>query len=187
MLEQIATQIQEIATERVSERPPPCGLYPIRPAAGFQDPVRDEFEEGETEVKEVEKAPCLLPTAVRAEYEQRRKEGAISWVQLTEERVERLENVNSLRGQWTTGQIILKVGDTSARTLREAAGEWMLEERGKEEDVERLRYDGYLKERREETGVEATVGVTTLIQMRVQWEEAGACITFDPVLDKGFN
>ncbi|KAJ1190228.1 hypothetical protein NDU88_006966 [Pleurodeles waltl] len=96
MLERTATQIQEIATEGVPEGPPPYGLYAIRPAAGYQDPVRVEFEEGETEVKEAEKAPRLLPTAPRTEYEQRRKEGAISRVQLTEERAERLENVESL-------------------------------------------------------------------------------------------
>ncbi|KAJ1162420.1 hypothetical protein NDU88_002888 [Pleurodeles waltl] len=132
MLEQTATQIQERDTERVSEGPPPYGLYPIRPADGYQDPVRVECEEGETEVKGAEKASRLLPTALRAEYEQRRKEGAISRVQLTEEQAERSENVDSLRGQWTTGQIILKVEDNSASTLREAAGEWMLEEREKE-------------------------------------------------------
>ncbi|KAJ1081696.1 hypothetical protein NDU88_001874 [Pleurodeles waltl] len=138
MLERTATQIQAIATEGVPERPPLYGLYPIWPAAGYQDPVRVEREEGETEVKESEKAPCLLPTAQRAEYEQRRKEGAKSRVQLAEERAERVENVDSLLRQWTTGQIILKVGDRSASTLREAAGEWMLEEREKE-NVERLR------------------------------------------------
>ncbi|KAJ1176452.1 hypothetical protein NDU88_001732 [Pleurodeles waltl] len=130
MLEWRATGIQEIATEGVPEGPPPYGLYPIQPAAGYQDPVQVEFEEGETEVKEAEKAPRLLPTAPRAEYEQRRKEGAISRVQLIEEQAERLENVDSLHGQWTTGQIILKVGDTSASTLREAAGEWMFWKKG---------------------------------------------------------
>ncbi|KAJ1179012.1 hypothetical protein NDU88_004251 [Pleurodeles waltl] len=142
MLEWTATQIQAIATEGVPEGPPSYGLYPIQPAVGYQDPVRVEFEEGETEVKEVEKSPLLLPTAPRAEYEQRRKEGAISRVQLTEEQAERLENVDSLRGQWTT-----------ARRLGEAAGEWILEERGKEENVERLRYGRYLEERRKETEV----------------------------------
>ncbi|KAJ1189221.1 hypothetical protein NDU88_005971 [Pleurodeles waltl] len=74
MLERTAIQIQEIATEGVPEGPPPYGLYLIWPAAGYQDPVQVEFEEGETEAKEVEKVPRLLPTAPRAEYEQRRKE-----------------------------------------------------------------------------------------------------------------
>ncbi|KAJ1140446.1 hypothetical protein NDU88_006798 [Pleurodeles waltl] len=50
MLEQTVTQIQERDTEGVSEGPPPYGLYPIRPASGYQDPVRVECEEGETEV-----------------------------------------------------------------------------------------------------------------------------------------
>ncbi|KAJ1112758.1 hypothetical protein NDU88_001019 [Pleurodeles waltl] len=127
------------------------------PAARYQDPVRVECEEGETEVKRAQKASRLLLTALRAEYEQRRKEGAISRVQHTEEQAERSENVDSFRGQWTTGQIILKVGDKSASTLREAAGEWMLEEREKEEDVDRVRYDRYLEERRKETEAEATV------------------------------
>ncbi|KAJ1171211.1 hypothetical protein NDU88_003081 [Pleurodeles waltl] len=96
MLEQTATQIQEKAAEEDPEGPPSYGLYPIRPAAGYQDPVRVEFEEGETEVKEAEKAPPLFPTALRSDYEQRRKEGAMSRVHLTEERAERLENVDSL-------------------------------------------------------------------------------------------
>ncbi|KAJ1154813.1 hypothetical protein NDU88_007556 [Pleurodeles waltl] len=157
MLEQTANQIQERDTEGVSEGPPPYGLYPIRPVAGYQDPVWVECEEGETEVKGAEKASCLLPTAPRAEYEQRRKERAISRVQLTEERAERSEYVDSLRGQWTTGQTILKVGDKSASTLREAAGEWMLEEREKEEDVERVRFDRYSEERGKETEAEVTV------------------------------
>ncbi|KAJ1200152.1 hypothetical protein NDU88_003979 [Pleurodeles waltl] len=157
MLELTVAQIQKIDTEGVPEGPPPYGLYPIRSAAGYQDPVRDEFEEGETGVKEAEEAPLFLLTAPREEYEQRRKEGAISMVQLTEEQAERLENVDSLRGQWTTGQIILKEGDTSASILREVAGEWMLEEREKEENVQRLQYDSYLEERIKETKAEATV------------------------------
>ncbi|KAJ1107971.1 hypothetical protein NDU88_005356 [Pleurodeles waltl] len=157
VLERTATQIQKIDTEGVPEGTPPYSLHPIWPAAGYQDPVRVEFEEGETEVKEAEKSPCLLPTAQRAEYEQRRKEGAISRVQLTEEHAERLENVHSLRGQWTTGQIILKVGDTSVSTLRAAAGVWLMEETEKEENVERLQYDRYSEERGMETGAEATV------------------------------
>ncbi|KAJ1084448.1 hypothetical protein NDU88_004595, partial [Pleurodeles waltl] len=57
MLERTVTQIQEIATEEVPEEPPPYGFYPIQPGAGNQDPVRVEFEEGETEVKEAEKLP----------------------------------------------------------------------------------------------------------------------------------
>ncbi|KAJ1153577.1 hypothetical protein NDU88_006336 [Pleurodeles waltl] len=189
MLEQTATQVQERDTEGVSEGPPPYGHYPIRPAAGYQDPVQVECEEGETEVKGTEKASCLLPTAPRAEYEQRRKEGAISRVQLTEERAERSENVDSLQGQWTTGQIILKVGDKSASTLREAAGEWMLEDREKEEDVERVRYVRYLEERVKETEAEATVE---------DWGDdsdtnegaVGRCrglYNFRPVLYEGYN
>ncbi|KAJ1105585.1 hypothetical protein NDU88_002990 [Pleurodeles waltl] len=147
-LERTVTQAQEISTEGAPEGPPPYGLYPIRPAAGYQDPVQVEFEEGETEVKEAERTPNLIPT----EYEQRRKEEAIPRVQRTGERAERFGNVDPLRGQ-----IILKLGDTSVSTLREAAGEWMLEEREKEEDVERSQYDRYLEETRMETGAEAAV------------------------------
>ncbi|KAJ1105719.1 hypothetical protein NDU88_003124 [Pleurodeles waltl] len=157
MVERTVTQAQEISAEGAPERPPLYGLYPIQPAAGYQDTVRVKLEEGETEAKEAERTPSLVPTALRAEYEQRRKEGAIPRVHRTGERAERFENVDPLRGQWTTGQIILKLGDTSASTLRETAGEWMLEEREKEEDVETSQYDRYLEETRRETGAEAAI------------------------------
>ncbi|KAJ1158564.1 hypothetical protein NDU88_011252 [Pleurodeles waltl] len=110
MLEQTATQIQERDTEAVSEGPPPYGLYPIRPVAGYQDPVRVECEEGETEVKGVEKASRLLPTAPRAEYEQRRKEGAISRVQLTEERERGRRMLILFEGNGLQGRLFLKYG-----------------------------------------------------------------------------
>ncbi|KAJ1081678.1 hypothetical protein NDU88_001856 [Pleurodeles waltl] len=157
MLERTVTQAQEISTEGAPEGPLLYGLYPIQPAAGYQDPVRVEFEEGETEVKEVKRMPSLVPTDPQAEYEPRRKEGAMPRVQCTGERAERFENVDPHRGQWTTGQIILKLGDISANTLREAAGKWMLEEREKEEDVERSQYDRYLEETRREAGAETAV------------------------------
>ncbi|KAJ1214939.1 hypothetical protein NDU88_002549 [Pleurodeles waltl] len=119
--------------------------------------IQYESEEGETKVKEAARMPSLVPTAPRAEHEQRRKGGTMPSVQHTGERADRCENADPLRGQWATGQVILKLGETSANTLREAAGEWMLEEREKEEDVERLRYDRYLEETRRETGDEAAV------------------------------
>ncbi|KAJ1146931.1 hypothetical protein NDU88_013183 [Pleurodeles waltl] len=98
MFERTVTEAQEISREGAPEGPPLYGVYPIRPAAGYQNPVRVEFEEGETEVKEAERTRSLVPTAPRAEHEQRRKGGAIPSVQRTGERADRFENVDPLRG-----------------------------------------------------------------------------------------
>ncbi|KAJ1097556.1 hypothetical protein NDU88_002674 [Pleurodeles waltl] len=73
----------------------------------------------------------------------------------TREQAERFENLDPLRGQWTTGQIVLKLGGTSAKTLKEAAGEYMLDERDWEEQAERSRYDKYLEEKGRGAGAEA--------------------------------
>ncbi|KAJ1091080.1 hypothetical protein NDU88_004208 [Pleurodeles waltl] len=136
-----ATQEQEKPPEQVPEEPPPYGIYPILPAGGYQDPERAEPEEDRTDVKRAGRAPSPAPTATWVDHEQKRRDRATPKSLHTRGQARRSRNLDPLRGQWTTGHIILKLGDTSAGTLREAAGEWMQEEREMEKEMERLRHD----------------------------------------------
>ncbi|KAJ1176229.1 hypothetical protein NDU88_001512 [Pleurodeles waltl] len=141
-----ATQEQEKPPEQAPEEPPPYGIHPTLPAAGYQDPERVEPEEDRTDVKGAGRAPSPNPTPPWVDHEQKRRDRATPKLRHTKEQAGRSRSLDPIRGQWTIGQIILKLGNTLAETLREAAGEWMQEEREWVKEMERSRYD----ERRDE-------------------------------------
>ncbi|KAJ1088182.1 hypothetical protein NDU88_001341 [Pleurodeles waltl] len=99
--------------------------------------------------------PSPIPTAPLAGHEQKRRDRATPKLQHTREQAERSWSHDLLRGQWSTGQVILRLGDTSLETLREAAGDLTLEERDWEDKVERSRYDEHLDEMEKGEGAEA--------------------------------
>ncbi|KAJ1112814.1 hypothetical protein NDU88_001075 [Pleurodeles waltl] len=127
--EEAVTPIQEGAQTHTEspgnslQEPPPYGLYPILPAAGYQDPVRVEPKEERLEAQGTEATPAPVPSAPRADPELSGRDRLVSELQHTLRQAEQ-----PLRGQWTTGHVILRLGDTSAETLREAAEDWMEEE-----------------------------------------------------------
>ncbi|KAJ1206660.1 hypothetical protein NDU88_002062 [Pleurodeles waltl] len=141
-----ATQEQEKPPEQAPEEPPPYGIYPTLPAAGYQDPEQVEPNRDRTDVKGAWRAPRPVPSAPWVDHEQKSRDRVTSKSQHTGEQVERSRNLDPLQGQWTTGQIILKLGNISAETLREAAWEWMQEEREMEKEMERSQYDKRLDE-----------------------------------------
>ncbi|KAJ1137463.1 hypothetical protein NDU88_003861 [Pleurodeles waltl] len=89
-------------------------------AAGYQDPVRVEPKEERLEAQGAEATPAPVPSAPRADPELSGRDRLVSELQHTVRQAEQ-----PLRGQWTTGHVILRLGDTSAETLREAAEDWM--------------------------------------------------------------
>ncbi|KAJ1142625.1 hypothetical protein NDU88_008938 [Pleurodeles waltl] len=125
--EEAVTPIQEVAQTQTEspgnslQEPPPYGLYPILPAAGYQDPVRVEPKEERLEAQGTEATP--VPSAPRVDPELSGRDRLESELQHTLRQAEQ-----PLRGQWTTGHVILRLGDTSAETLREAAEDWLQEE-----------------------------------------------------------
>ncbi|KAJ1209743.1 hypothetical protein NDU88_005116 [Pleurodeles waltl] len=121
--------------------PPPYGLYHVLPAAVYQDPVQVEPKEERLEAQRAEATPAPVPSNSRADLEQSRRDRLISELQHMVRQAERSSCLVPLWGQWTTGHVILSLGDTSADTLREAAEEWIEEEEQWEGDVETPQYE----------------------------------------------
>ncbi|KAJ1081692.1 hypothetical protein NDU88_001870 [Pleurodeles waltl] len=73
--EEAVTPIQEVAQTQTESpgnslgEPPPYGLYPSLPAAGYQDPVRVEPKEERLEAQGAEATPAPVPSAPRADPE----------------------------------------------------------------------------------------------------------------------
>ncbi|KAJ1207367.1 hypothetical protein NDU88_002758 [Pleurodeles waltl] len=145
--EEAVAQTQEVAQTQTESsgdslgEPPPYGLYPILPAAGYQDPVRVEPKEERLEAQEAELTPAPVPSAPRADPEQSGRDRLVSELQHTVRQAEQYRSLAPLRGQWTTGHVILRLGDTSAETLREAAEEWIEEEEEWEGGVDMPPYE----------------------------------------------
>ncbi|KAJ1180563.1 hypothetical protein NDU88_005784 [Pleurodeles waltl] len=138
--EAVAQTQTESPGESLGE-PPPIGLYPILPAAGYQDPVRVEPKEERLEAQGAEATPAPVPSAPRTDPEQSGRDRLVSELQQTVRQAEQSRSLAPLRGQWTTGHVILRLGDTSADTLREAAEEWIEEEEEWEGGVEMPQYE----------------------------------------------
>ncbi|KAJ1213477.1 hypothetical protein NDU88_001114 [Pleurodeles waltl] len=111
------------------------------PAAGYQDPVRVEPKEERLVAQGAEATPAPVPSAPRADPEQSGRDRLVSELQHMVRQAEQSRSLAPLRGQWTTGHVILRLGDTSADTLREAADEWIEEEKEWEGGVEMPQYE----------------------------------------------
>ncbi|KAJ1097615.1 hypothetical protein NDU88_002732 [Pleurodeles waltl] len=78
--EEAVAQTQEVAKTQTESpgdslgEPPPYGLYPILPAAGYQDPVRVEPKEERLEAHRAEVTPAPVPSAPRADPKQSRRD-----------------------------------------------------------------------------------------------------------------
>ncbi|KAJ1135135.1 hypothetical protein NDU88_001580 [Pleurodeles waltl] len=139
--EEVVAQTQTESPGESLGEPPPYGLYPILPAAGCQGPVRVEPKEERLEAQGAEATPALVPSAPRADPEQSGRDRVMSELQHMVRQAERSRSLAPLRGQCTMGHVILRLGDTSADTLREAAEEWIEEEEEWERDVETPQYE----------------------------------------------
>ncbi|KAJ1177240.1 hypothetical protein NDU88_002501 [Pleurodeles waltl] len=113
----------------------------VKSAAGYQDPVRVEPKEERLKAQGAEATPAPVPLAPRADPEQSGRDRLISELQHTVRQAERSRSLAPLQGQWTTGHVILRLGNTSVDTLREAAEEWIEEEEEWERDVETPQYE----------------------------------------------
>ncbi|KAJ1092997.1 hypothetical protein NDU88_006107 [Pleurodeles waltl] len=139
--EEVVAQTQTESPGESLGEPPPYGLYPILPAAGCQDPVRVEPKEQRLEAQRAEATPAPIPSAPRADPEQRGRDRLVRELQHTVRQAEQSRSLAPLQGQWTTGHVILRLGDTYADTLREAAEEWIDEEEEWEGGVETPQYE----------------------------------------------
>ncbi|KAJ1081094.1 hypothetical protein NDU88_001278 [Pleurodeles waltl] len=139
--EEVVAQTQTESPGESLGEPPPYGLYPILPAAGYQDPVRVEPREERLEAQGVEATATPVPSSPRANSQQSWRVRLISELQHTVRQAEQSRSLAPLGGQWTIGHVILRLGDTSADTLREAAEEWIEEEEEWKGDVETPQYE----------------------------------------------
>ncbi|KAJ1098939.1 hypothetical protein NDU88_004046 [Pleurodeles waltl] len=141
VLEEVVAQTQTESPGESLGEPPPYGLYPILPAAGYQVPVRVEHKKERLEAQGAEATPSPVPSAPRANPEQSGRDRLVSELQHMVRQAEQSRSLAPLWGQWTTGHVILRLGDTSADTLREAAEEWIEEEEEWEGVVETPQYE----------------------------------------------
>ncbi|KAJ1084840.1 hypothetical protein NDU88_004986 [Pleurodeles waltl] len=95
----------------------------------------------ETRAQGTETTLAPVPSAPRADPEQSGRDRLVSELKHTVRQAEQSRSLAPLRGQWTTGHVILRLGDTSADTLREAAEEWIEEEEEWEGGVETPQYE----------------------------------------------
>ncbi|KAJ1164371.1 hypothetical protein NDU88_004811 [Pleurodeles waltl] len=90
--DEVVAQTQTESPGESLGEPPPYGLYPILPAAGYQDPVRVEPKEERIEAQGAEATPTPVPSAPRADPEPSGRDRLVNTLrEAAEERIEEEE------------------------------------------------------------------------------------------------